>query len=196
MLEQWTEGLMLSIQDQVSRATQAGMASQLEIHAAFAGKVMDSMQQVVGLNLNLAWATFEQSNFAARQLISAEDPQEFFSLAAAQIRPNATRTLDYGYYLTTIAADAQAGVIKTVSGGIAESNRELIALAEDVREISPFDFKATLANLRSVLDSIAYLYAEIVRMTQKSFHSLNSTCDVPSKRIAYAGGRARRTAYK
>jgi phasin family protein len=189
------ESMMVLIQDQVSKATQAGMASQLEIHTALTSKVMDRMQQVADLNLNLVRATLEHSNFAARQLMSAEDSQEFLSLAASQIQPNATRTFDYGYYLTTIAADTQADVIKVV-GKINENNRQFIALTEDVRESVPCGFKAAITSLRMMMDNVACLYAELARIAQNGVRSLDRSHDMPTKWIAYAGVRPRRPAQK
>jgi phasin family protein len=163
------------------------------MQADVTGKIMDSMQRMADLNLNLARATFEHANFAVRQLMSAEDAQAFLSLAAAQIRPNATRAFDYGYYLAAITADAQVDVIKAVGGTMVENNRELLVLAEDIRESAPCAFREAAAYLRSVIDSIAYLYAEIAKTVQTTMRSLSLNRAMQAKCIAYTGhgsGRA------
>ncbi len=174
---------MLSIHDQIRRARQARMILQLEMHAALSSKVMDSMQQVADLNLNLARTILEQSNFAARQLMLAKDAHEFLSIATAQIHPNATRILDYGYYLVTITTGAQADVIKAIGNRSADSNRELILLAEYLRESGPFSFKASIACLRSMMDLAACLYAELARIAQKSLLPMNRAGDRQPNRM-------------
>lgn len=145
---------MFSIHDRVSRAAQAQIESQLDTGATLADQAMYSMQQVTALNLNLARATLEQSNFAMRQVMSAQDADELLALAAAQIQPNARRTLDYGYYLVTITAGAQTGLIETVGARIADASRRLLALAADVERYAPAGVGAALQLLDPMADGI------------------------------------------
>lgn len=159
---------MLAIQNHLSKATQAQIAAQLETNGMLTDKAMDSMQQVIDLNLNLARATLEQTNFVVRQILLAKNARQFAALTAAQMQPNARRVLDYGYYLTTIASGAQVDVIKIVGGVIADTNRKVIELAEDFRKNTPIGVgvKTAMAFLKALIDSAAVSCDELARGRQ------------------------------
>lgn len=153
---------MFPVQDRMSQATQRQLESQLDAGTRLADTAMHSMQQVADLNLNMARATLEQSNFVTRQLLSAQDAEQLLSLAAAQVEPNVSRTLDYGYYLTTITADAQAGLIDAVGSRIAETSRQLDALAENIDHAAPSGFQAAMRLLGALAGGADALCGAIV----------------------------------
>ncbi|HYD63210.1 MAG TPA: phasin family protein [Noviherbaspirillum sp.] len=157
---------MLEIHDHVSRATRASVSRQLDTGLMLGDALMDVVRQYVDLNLNMARATLEQGNLAARQLMSARDSNQFISLAAAQIQPNALRTFDYGYYLSGIAADAQTHVIRAAGGGIAEANREWIELAGKAGEGGPAAWESAMTFFRDMVESAMRLYTELTAAFQ------------------------------
>lgn len=163
---------MFPMQEHVSKATQAGMASQFDAGAALTDTMMDGMQQVADLHLNLARATLEQSNFAARQLMSAKDSRHFLTLAAAQIQPSARRAFDYGYYLTTIAADTQTSAIHVIGYRVAEANRVLIELAGDAGS-ALCGWKAVFSILRDLMENASTHYGELTHPAQSLLRSVS-----------------------
>ncbi|HZW12002.1 MAG TPA: TIGR01841 family phasin [Noviherbaspirillum sp.] len=120
---------MFSLHEQVSRATEAQLEKQIDTNAALAAGAMHGVQEVAGLNINMARATLEQSNFATRQLLSAQDLKQLIALAGAQLEPNARRAFDYGYYLVTIAAGLQSELIRFVGERMDETSSRLALLA-------------------------------------------------------------------
>ena len=154
---------MLEIQDHVSRATRASVSRQLEAGTTLGDVMMDAVRQYADLNLNMARATLEQGNLVVRQLMSARDTNQFLSLAAAQVQPNALRTFDYGYYLTSIAADTQTQVIRAAGGGFAEVNREWIELAG---KDGAHGWESTVIFFRDLMESVLRLYAELAAAFQ------------------------------
>jgi phasin family protein len=122
---------MLSLPDQILRAAEAHMTEQVDNSAALAAGAMHGMQQIAGLNINMVRATLEQANFATRQLLSAQDLRQLLALAAEQLQPNARQAFDYGYYLSTIAADMQLALIRFAGIRIAEAEQRLATLVAD-----------------------------------------------------------------
>lgn len=118
-----------------------------------ADKTLESTDQLVQLNINLARATLEQSNIAIRQLVAAEDLQEFCSLWSAQLQPNARRLFDHGYYLSMILAAAQIELMKLVSDSVADLDRKVISLMGNTRRNAPGFFKAEAGYWSAVIDS-------------------------------------------
>jgi hypothetical protein len=157
---------MLEIHDHVSRAARASVSRQLDAGTTLGDAMMDAVRQYADLNLNMARVTLEQGNLAARQLMSARDSNQFVSLAAAQVQPNALRTFDYGYYLTSITADAQTHVIRAAGGGLAEANREWIELAGRAGAGGPYAWESAMTFFRDVAESAMRLCAELAAVFQ------------------------------
>lgn len=143
---------MFSLPDQILGATRAHMTKCVDTGTVLAAGTMHGMQQIAGLNLNMAQATLEQTNFATRQLLSAQDIKQLLALAAAQLQPNARRTFDYGYYLSTIAADMQSALIRFTGTRIAEANGRLAAMVASACQAAPAAFQPDVprANVQGV----------------------------------------------
>jgi len=80
---------MFSIPEQFSNATKANFESQFAIFSSLTNKTFEGVEKLVDLNLTAAKASLEDTSSTAKQLLAAKDPQEFFSLSAAQAQPNA-----------------------------------------------------------------------------------------------------------
>jgi phasin family protein len=121
---------MCVIRNTVPQAGAANLESQLSMAVSLVTKTLESVNRLTGLNVNLARATLEHSNLVARQLMSAEDRKQLVSVMSAQTQPNARRTFDYAYYLTTIVTSVQMDFIHILGEGIADTNRNVISLVK------------------------------------------------------------------
>src|SRR2546423_14134995 len=99
---------MFAKPEQFSTATKAQLEAQLASISELSNKAFASVTQLVDLNVTAAKASFDQTTAIAQQLLSAKDPQEFFSLTAAQTQPTAETALAYGRNLANIASSTQA----------------------------------------------------------------------------------------
>lgn len=106
---------MQSIQEQVSRATQA----KIETGGLLADKAMDGVKKMTDLHLNLARLALEQVNFAARKLATSRDAQHLAALAATQVESDARCVMDYAYYLMTILFDTLLDFLGIIVGDLA-----------------------------------------------------------------------------
>ena len=94
---------MFSIPEQFSSATKSNLEAQFALFSSLTGKAFEGIEKIVELNLTAAKATLEESTAAAKQLLAAKDPQEFFSLTAAQAQPSAEKAIAYGRQALGIA---------------------------------------------------------------------------------------------
>lgn len=111
--------------EQFSAATKANIDAQLAILSTITSKAIESMEKVVELNLTVAKTSIEELNTAVKQ---AKDPQDFFSLT----QPNADKALAYARHLASITSGAQAELTKAAEAHVAETNRKVIALTEEI----------------------------------------------------------------
>jgi phasin family protein len=108
---------MSSITEQFSAATKSQLEAQFKILSTFASTAVDSAQKVIALNISTTKASVEKTSAAAKKLLSAKDPQEFFSLSTAE-QPSFDKLLAYGRELASIASTAQSELIKSAQGTI------------------------------------------------------------------------------
>ena len=106
---------MFAIPEQFSNATKANFESQFAIFSSLTSKAFEGVEKLIELNMTAAKASLEESSIATRQLLSAKDPQEFFSLTAAQAQPNAEKALSYSRQVAAIAAGTQAEFTKAAT---------------------------------------------------------------------------------
>ncbi|HJV01052.1 MAG TPA: phasin family protein [Burkholderiaceae bacterium] len=103
---------MFSIPEQFSAATKSQIEAQLNIINKLAAKAVDSAEKVIALNISTTKASVEKSSSAAKQLLEAKDPREFFSLSTGQGN-YLDNLLAYSRQLFDIATAAQAELIQS-----------------------------------------------------------------------------------
>jgi phasin family protein len=103
---------MFSIPEQFSAATKSQIEAQLNIINNLAAKAVESAEKVIALNISTTRASVEKSSSAAKQLLEAKDPREFFSLSTGQAN-YLDNLLAYRRQLFNIATAAQAELIQS-----------------------------------------------------------------------------------
>ena len=127
---------MSSITEQFSAAAKSQLEAQFQIFSTLAGTAVDSAQKVFALNLNATKASVEKSSAAARKLLAAKDPQEFFSLGGAE-PASFDKLLAYGRELYGIASTAQAELIKSAQRSFKQVSELATTPATVVPKTSP-----------------------------------------------------------
>jgi phasin family protein len=187
---------MFTVPEQFSSVAKANIESQLAIFTALTTKAFESMEKVVDLNLNVAKASLEDSSIAAKQLLSAKDPQEFFSLTAAQAQPTAAKAIAYGRHLAGIATSAQAELTRAAEEQIAETGRKVSALVEDVSKNAPAGSENVIAIVKSAIGNANAGYEQFSRTTKQAVEvmeaNMNSAVNQFSQAADKTASRARK----
>ncbi len=103
---------MSSITEQFSAATKSQLEAQFKIFNTFASTAVDSAEKVIALNISTTKASVEKSSAAAKKLLEARDPREFFSLSSAE-PAGFDSLLAYGRELYSIASGVQSDLIQS-----------------------------------------------------------------------------------
>ncbi len=187
---------MFTIPDQFSSAAKANLEAQLSIFTALTSKAFESVEKVVDLNLNVAKASLEDSSIAARQLLSAKDPQEFFSMTAAQAQPAAAKAIAYGRHLAGIASSAQAEFTRAAEEQIAETGRKVSALVDDVSKNAPAGSENVIAIVKSAIGNANAGYEQFSKSTKQAVEvmeaNMNSAVNQFSQAAEKNASRARK----
>lgn len=165
---------MFAIPEQFSNATKANLESQFSLLSSLTSKTFESMEKLVELNLSAARATLEESSAAARQLLAAKDPQEFFTLSASQAQPTAEKALSYGRQLASIAAGTGAEFSKAAESQIVEANRKVISLVDEVSKNAPAGSENFVAAIKTAISNANAGYEQFSKTTKQAVEAMES----------------------
>ncbi|MGO4378390.1 TIGR01841 family phasin [Pseudoduganella sp. RAF53_2] len=181
---------MFSIPEQFSNATKANLESQFALFSSLTNKAFEGVEKVVDLNLTAAKASLEESSAAAKQLLSAKDPQEFFTLSAAQAQPTAEKAIAYGRHLASIASGATAEFSKAAEAQIAETNRKVISLVDEVSKNAPAGTENAVAIFKSALNNANAGYEQFTKSAKAAAETLEANVNAAVNQFASAAGTA------
>ena len=187
---------MFTLPEQFSSTAKAHFEAQLSLITSLTSKAFESVEKVVDLNLNVAKASLEDSSIAARQLLSAKDPQEFFSLSAAQAQPTAAKAIAYGRHLAGIATSAQAEFTRAAEEQIAETGRKMSALVDDVSKNAPAGSENVIAIVKSAIGNANAGYEQFSKTTKQAVEvmeaNMNSAVSQFTQAAEKTASRARK----
>ena len=165
---------MFAIPEQFSNATKANFESQFAIFSSLTSKAFEGIEKLVELNLTAAKASLEESSVTARQLLAAKDPQEFFALSAAQAQPNTEKAISYSRQLAAIAAGTQAEFTKAAEEQIAETNRKVISLVDEVSKNAPAGSENVVALIKATVGNANAGYEQLSKTAKQASQALET----------------------
>jgi len=181
---------MFAIPEQFSNATKANLESQFALMSSLTSKTFESMEKLVELNINTARATLSDSSSAARQLLAAKDPQEFFQLSAAQAQPNAEKALTYSRQLASIASGTGAEFSKAAEGQIVEANRKVIALVDEVSKNAPAGSETFVAAVKTAISNANAGYEQFSKTTKQAVEAIESNLNAAISQYSNVAAKA------
>lgn len=165
---------MFTVPEQFSAATKANLESQLAMLNALTAKAFEGVEKVIELNVNAARASLEESSAAARQLLSAKDAQEFFSLSAAQAQPTAEKAIAYGRHLAGIASSTHAEFAKAAETQVTEATRKVNTLIDEVTKNAPAGSENAVAILKSMIGNASAGYEQLTRTAKQAVDTIET----------------------
>ena len=177
---------MFSSPEQFSAATKANFEAQLALITALTNKAFESVEKLVDLNLTVAKTSIEESNAAAKQLLAAKDPQEFFSLASAQAQPTAEKAVAYGRHVASIASSAQAEFSKAAESQIAEANRKAVELFEEATKNAPAGSENIISIVKSAFGNVNAGYEQLTKTTKQAVEAIETNVSTAVSQFSQA----------
>jgi phasin family protein len=181
---------MFTIPEQFSAATKANFDAQLALFTTLTGKAFEGVEKFVDLNLNLTKTSLEESSEVAKQLLAAKDPQEFFSLSASQAQPTAEKALAYSRHLAAIATTTQAEFAKAAENQLAETNRKVLALIDEVSKNAPAGSENVVALFKTAIGNANASYDHISKTTKQAIETLENNLNTAVTQISQASSKA------
>ena len=177
---------MFAIPEQFSNATKANFESQFALFSSLTNKAFEGVEKFVDLNITAAKASLEESSVATKQLLAAKDPQEFFTLTAAQAQPAAEKAIAYGRHLASIASGTGAEFSKAAETQIAETNRKVISLVDEVSKNAPAGSESAVALFKSALNNANAGYEQFTKSAKAAAETLEANVNAAVNQFASA----------
>jgi phasin family protein len=182
--------------EQLSNAAKASFESQLAAANNLSNKAFASVAQLIDLNVNTARISVEQATAAMQQLLAAKDPQEFFTLSAAQAQPRAEAVLSYTQNLAGIASAAQAEFTRATEVQIAEAARKVIALVDEMAKTAPAGSENAITLLKSVISNANASYEKLSQSARQATEIVEENIGKATKQFAQAAEKTASRAKK
>ena len=158
---------MSTVAEQLSAATKASIEANLALFSEFTTTTFAGVEKLIDLNLNTVRASLEDSNLTTKQLFAAKDPQDFFSLSAAQAQPNTEKAIAYGRHFANIASNTQTSLTKATETHVAETRRKVIELVEQVSKNAPPGTESAIAFVKSAISNANAGYEQLSKSTKQ-----------------------------
>ena len=181
---------MFAIPEQFSNATKANFESQFAIFSALTAKAFEGMEKLVELNLTAAKASLEESSITTRQLLAAKDPQEFFSLTQAQAQPTAEKAMSYSRQVAAIAAGTQAEFTKAAELQMAETNRKVVSLVDEVTKNAPAGSENVVAVIKATMGNASAGYEQLSKTAKQAAEAIETNVGAAVNQFTQAAQNA------
>jgi len=187
---------MFAFPEQISNATKANMEAQFAMFSSLTTKAFEGMEKLVELNLTAAKATLEESSQTAKQLMSAKNPQEFFTMTAAQAQPTAEKAMSYSRQVAAIATGAQQEFTRAAEEQIAENGRKVLSLVDEVTKNAPAGTENAVAAFKAGLNNASAGYEQFTKTAKQAAQVVETNVNAAVNQFSQAAEKvtARATA--
>ena len=181
---------MFSVPEQFSAATKANFDAQIALFSTFSSKTFEGVEKLLELNLNAVKSSFEDSAATTKQLLAAKDAQEFISLSTSKTQPNAEKLLAYSRHLASIASSTQAELTHVAESQIAETNRKILSLFEEVSKNAPAGSEQFVSFFKTAINNVNEGYEQLSKSTKQAVEALEANVNSTVTQLAQAGSKA------
>ena len=177
---------MFTIPEQFSTSTKAGLNTQFNLFNVFSNQAVENTEKLINLNINAIKASLEESTAAAQQLLAAKNVQEFFAATTAQTQPSLQKAVAYSRHLASIATDAQAEFSDAAETQIAEANRKVVALVDDVAKNAPAGTEGAIAFFKNSVGNISAGYEQFNKTSKQASEAIEANVTAGVKQFTDA----------
>ncbi|MEO8296867.1 MAG: TIGR01841 family phasin [Burkholderiales bacterium] len=179
--------------EQFSAVTKSNVDAMLDLsYKAFA-----SVEKLVGLNLQAAKASLEESAEHAKALLSVKDPQELLALQASMMQPAAEKVASYGRQVYEIAQATQAEIAKLAETQATAAQQKVSSLIDTAVKNAPAGSENAVALVKSALSAANNAYDSVQKaakqaqgVAEANFQALQQTATNAAKAATQAAPKA------
>jgi phasin family protein len=159
---------MFTNPEQFASATKAIFEFQVTTFNMLTSKTIESVEQVLALNMATGKAALEDSQVTAKQFTEVKDPQAMLALTAAKMQPPAEEAAAYNTQLTEIITEIKTDFTNAADAHITEAKNNLTALIHDVTKNVPPGSENAVAIVKVAIQNAFTGYEQVTKATKQA----------------------------
>jgi phasin family protein len=183
--------------DLLSSAARTHLTSQLGFATSMTESMIETMEKLMGLNLQAARASLDMTLGSAQQMMGTKDPRDFLSVSSSQVQPHADIMMTYVRHLSSIASDTHKQLARITQDKVNESSREIVSMLDGLGSSAPEGSQNSISLLRAAIDHAATGYSQMTQTTQDAIDQLESGISAASTQLTTmttkSNGRAKKS---
>ncbi len=180
----------------------ASQKASLDAMLAAQYTLFNGLEQLVDLNLKVAKAVLDDTSEKVQEFITTEDPREGLTVLAATVQPSPEKFLAYSKQVYNIMSGVQSHLGKLTETQIAEAQKQLTEMLEQVSKYAPAGsenlvglIKSSLSSLQALYDSFAKAARQVAVVTESNIAAATAaTLDAAEESSKAGAARANRRA--
>lgn len=169
--------------DLLFSAARTRLLSQLSFSTSMAESMIETMEKLMGLNLQAAKASLDMSTGSAQQLMGTKDAQDFLSASGSQLQPQADIVMTYVRHLTHISSSTHLHFARITQDQFNDNNREVMSLLDELGSSAPEGSQNSISLLKSAINQASSGYDQITKTTQSAIEQLESSISAVSSQL-------------
>ena len=114
--------------DLLSSTARTHLSSQISFATSMAESMIETVEKLMGLNLQAVRASMDMSVGSAQQLMGAKDPQDFMNVSSNQLQPHTDILITYVRHLSNIASGTHRQLARITQDKVNENSREIVSM--------------------------------------------------------------------
>ena len=169
--------------DLLSSTARTHLSSQISFATSMAESMIETVEKLMGLNLQAVRASMDMSVGSAQQLMGAKDPQEFMNVSSSQLQPHTDIVITYVRHLSNIASGTHRQLARITQDKVNENSREIVSMLDQLGTGAPEGSQSSINLLKAAIDNAASGYGQINQTTQDAIEQLESGISAASTQL-------------
>lgn len=165
---------MFTDPEQFASATKAIFEFQITTFNTLTSKTVESVEQVLALNMATGKAALEDSQASAKQFAGSKDPQAVLALAAARMHPSGAAATAYNSQLTELVTEIKSDFTNAANAHITEAKNNLTALIHDVTKNVPPGSENAVAIVKIAIQNAFSGYEQVTQATRQAMATVEA----------------------
>lgn len=181
---------MLNSPDHFTRAARVQLESQLNFATAVTDSLINSTEQLAGLQLQAIRASIEASLGQLRDAMSSRDTQTMLATTPGALQPHADIAMTYGKHLASIASSFQRDMSGIAQSHISRTSRDLVATLDELGQTAPAGSDGVLNLMKSAIDNANSSYEQFARSATVTVDAVESNLQAAGTQLTQLSSRS------
>ncbi|CAD5366476.1 Phasin family protein [Rubrivivax sp. A210] len=146
----------------------AAQKANVETLFGLTGKVFESVEKLVELNLQVAKTSLAEAAETTYAALSVKDAQELLSLQAGLLQPAAEKAAAYSRHLYDIMAGSTAELNKVTEATLADGQKKVLALVDNAVKNAPAGSESAVALVKSAVAAANNAYESVHKAAKQA----------------------------